>query len=570
MNIINKVLLWFVMIPSTLYKNIGVNTKHLRIILATKLLMDDRRPNTFHQTRQRKSDKAISAATIGTMIMSGFLGCLFLFSFRISSDLVTQFTIYFSLFFVMLVSTLISDFTSVLIDVRDNYIIFPKPVNDKTFVLSRLLHILMHITKIVVPMCLPGIIYLVVFKNSLTASVFFFMILLASVFSIFIINVFYLVILKFISPKKFQVIISYIQIFMTFIIFAGYQVIFQQVDKIFNNGFNVTSHRWFWLIPSYWFALSIQFFSSFSFQLSLVAGAALSILVPPLSLWAVIKFFAPSFNQKLSLITNESQESSVSISSNKQKTRLSLVERLAAFTVKSEVEKMGFLLTWKLTSRLRDFKLRVYPSIGYLLMIVVFSIYRNKSISLSELSTLNSKARTAIIILIYSSSFLLITALGQIQFSEKFNAAWFYFTTPIKKPGLIFAGAIKAVALKFYIPIMLILSITLLLLTGVKILPNIILGVSNVLLGCSFLSLIVLRNLPFSALQQTTQKAGAIIRSSLSLTMVGLLGFLQYIVFTIPLVILISIVLSGLANWLLMEYIKNKSWQKILTSYKDY
>lgn len=571
MNIINKLLLHFALLPSLLYSKMGVNIKHLKIILTAKLMMDDRRPNTFHQTRPRKSEKAISAATLGTMILSGFVGCAFLFSFKISNDLVTQFTIYFSLYFVMLVSTLISDFTSVLIDVRDNYIIFPKPVSDKTFVLSRLLHIVIHITKIIIPMSLPAIIYLSIYNGYRTSFVFLVMMLLASTFSIFLINIIYLIILKFTSPKKFQVIISYVQIFMTIVIFAGYQIMVQQIGRIEIGSFAITQNSLLWLLPSYWFALSIKFFTGFLFQIPLITGALLTILVPPLSLLTVIKYFAPSFNQKLLLITSNSEESAPPLTSYKNKTiaRITYQDRLSKVLAKQGVEQMGFLLTWKLTSRLRDFKLKVYPSIGYVLVMVAISFYNNKSFSVGKLRTGHGDTRFIVMNMVYFSSFILLVALGQIQFSEKFKAAWFYFTTPVKKPGLIFSGALKAVIFKFYIPIVLILSLTMISLIGFSIVPNIILGMCNVLLGCSLLSLIVFKNFPFSAMQQTSEKIGAMLRSMLSLGLVGLLGLLQYFVYNIPVVVFISIVLSGLANWLLLDYIKNKSWGQVFATYKE-
>jgi len=70
--------------------------------------------------------------------------------------------------------TLIADFTAVLIDVRDNFIIIPKPINDKTFVLSRLLHIFIHLCKSVIPMCLPALIMLAVQNGFMAGSIFFF------------------------------------------------------------------------------------------------------------------------------------------------------------------------------------------------------------------------------------------------------------------------------------------------------------------------------------------------------------------------------------------------------------
>src|SRR5687768_13226891 len=123
MNLLNKILLYLALLPEGLYRKMGVNTAHLRAILQTKLTLDDRRPNTLHQTSNRKKDKPVNAATVGTFFMSAVIGIVYLVAFEIGKDVVLQFTIYYSFFIFMLAATLISDFTSVLIDVRDTFII---------------------------------------------------------------------------------------------------------------------------------------------------------------------------------------------------------------------------------------------------------------------------------------------------------------------------------------------------------------------------------------------------------------------------------------------------------------
>lgn len=571
MNFLNKFLLWFALLPSSLYRKIGVDTRHLEIILTAKLMMDDRRPNTFHQTRQKKSDKAISGATIGTMIFSALLGFLFLFSFRISDILVTQLTFYFSMYIFMLASTLISDFTSVLIDVRDNYIILPKPVTDKTFVLSRLLHILIHVTKIIFPLAIPAVGYVGFFHGYWPAIAFFLVVLSATAFTVFLINIIYLLILRVTSPRKFQNVISYVQIAMTVIIFAGYQLMPSLINKITTGSYNISINSWVWILPSYWLALGWQFFAFFSVTPALVTGATITLFLPPLSLLLVTKYFAPSFNEKLSLITTSSEESAPGPKTSiyKQRPVVSFADRLAKVFAKKGEERTGFLITWKLTARLKDFRLKVYPSVGYLLVFFVLMLMNNKGFSFDQLKDPRGGARTSIVTMIYSCSFLLVLALGQLQYSDKFKAAWFYFTTPITKPGLIFTGAVKAVVVKFYLPIAMLVSVIGTMFIGVRLLPNILLGISNVLLSAILLSLLTLRNFPFSASQQTSQKAGALFRGFISMIIVFTLGLAHFLIYNIQVVVIISLVLSSLANWLLFDYMKNKSWKKIIATYKD-
>jgi hypothetical protein len=264
--------------------------------------MDDRRPNSIHQTRQAKQKKPISFATLGMMLFSSLLGIFFLVSFAVGKDMVTSLTIYFSFYIFVLASTLIADFTSVLIDVRDNMIILPKPINDKTFVLARLMHIIIHITKIVLPMSIPGMIYLGIQKGLLGWLPFLLLVMAATLFTIFLINAVYILILKITTPQKFKTIISYFQIGFAIVFYGGYQLVPRLISKSALSNYSIENFFWKWLAPPYWFGESWEFMHSGVFSLSLLIAFLLSLLLPLLSIWIVIKYFAPSFNQKLSML----------------------------------------------------------------------------------------------------------------------------------------------------------------------------------------------------------------------------------------------------------------------------
>lgn len=211
MNFINQFFLRLILLPEKFYSKIGVNTNQLKSILNAKLLMDDRRPASLIASRKKqKQKKEISKATLTTMFVSVIMGCFFLFVFFLNTVVTAQLTFYFTYFMFMLVASLISDFTSVLIDVRDNYIILPKPVNDRTMLMARLLHIFIHICKLVVPMLLPGIIYMIIRFNIIAGLLLFFSGFITVIFSIFVVNAFYIFILRITRPEKFKSIISFI------------------------------------------------------------------------------------------------------------------------------------------------------------------------------------------------------------------------------------------------------------------------------------------------------------------------------------------------------------------------
>ncbi|MBE7173757.1 MAG: hypothetical protein INR73_24505 [Williamsia sp.] len=565
MNFLNKLLLRLVLMPALLYKKLGADPRQLRLILTAKLMMDDRRPNMYHYTR-RKTEKAISGSTLGTMFFSLLFGLFFLYGFMISDERITQLTIYFSIYIVILSTTLISDFTSVLMDVRDNYIILPKPVNDKTFVLCRLLHIFIHLLKLVIPMSLPAVVYMFIQQGPGASLVFSFILLFCTVFTIFLINAVYLIILKVSTPAKFQAIISYVQIFIAIFMYVGYQLVPRLANKIMLTGYTISGKPWAWLLPSYWFAGGWQFF--YSFNIRYATGGLLSLIVPPLTLWIVVKYFAPSFNQKLSQLSAGNEEGIKKKRGSGSSFWALVKQKLAALSTGRGEERMSFLLTWDLTSRSKDFKLKVYPSFGYLLVYAVMLFFNNK-ITLEELRLGTSGSKLTVLSVTYICTFIVAMALEQIQYSDKFRASWFYYTTPIRKPGLILAGSLKATMIKFVAPACLVILIAGLAIIGVQVVPNLLLGFCNVWLSCLIIAVLTVRALPFSAFQHNKKKAGAIIRSLMSMLIPLFLGVLQFFVYHSVWAVLLCCCLSVIASWLLLDYLKNKSWQQLAVAYNE-
>ncbi|MEQ1624831.1 MAG: hypothetical protein ABL870_09080, partial [Sediminibacterium sp.] len=303
MNIVNRFFLNIVLLPSGIYERMGVDIAQLKSILKIKLAMDDRRASSFQQTRAQKNKKPIKLATLGTMLLTLMMGAFFLFSFFIGNDDVTKGTIYFSMYIFMLASTLISDFTSVLIDVRDNMIILPKPVSDKTFLLSRLLHIVIHISKLILPMTLPAMILIGTARGIGGVSSFAFLVLLATLFTIFLINALYIFILRVTTPERFKTIISYFQIFIAIAFYASYQLVPRLINKVALENYRVGDSIFIWLAPPYWFANAWNLLNNADFGIGAMISMLLSITVPIASIWVVIKYFAPNFNRKLSMIS---------------------------------------------------------------------------------------------------------------------------------------------------------------------------------------------------------------------------------------------------------------------------
>lgn len=569
MNVINKFLLAVVLFPQSLYSRLGVNVLHLRSILTIKLVMDDRRPNTFQQMQRKKSEKPVASATLGTMVMSAVLGLVLLACFSVGKDYINHLTLHFSMYMILLSSILISDFTSVLIDVRDNYIILPKPVNDRTVVVARLLHILVHVCKLVLPMCLPGLVFMI-FNTGIFGSLLYFILIgLITLFAIFLINALYILILRLTTPGGFQSVISYFQIFIAIVVYGGYQLGVRAIDSTALEDYDITTSRFIWILPSYWFAAAWNGLSTFNMQPSSIIAVALSLLTPFLSIWVVIKYFAPSFNQKLSLIAGSNAEAAPVQKGKKTiSTTSAYASALARLFTKKGPEKMGFLFCWKMTARSKDFKMKVYPGVGYVLVYTIVMFLTSKKVSIASLQHNASQGKIVLLSIIYFSSFILLMAITQIAFSEKFKAAWIYFTTPIQSPGNLVRGALKAAMLKFYIPIIVLIAAPALYLMGLTVIPNLVLGLFNQLLICSLMGYVGPKYLPFSANQTIADKSGAFIRGLFTMAIPSAIALIHYFLYDYIWVVCIFAVLSITATWLVMDAIEKTSWGVVKTSYE--
>src|SRR5437588_9007533 len=90
-------------------------------------------------------------------------------------------TFYFSIFMVLMALTLISDFTTVLIDTRDQYILLPRPVNDRTITVSRILHISIYILRLALLQGAPALVF-IGFIDGIAAIPLFFLQILEATF----------------------------------------------------------------------------------------------------------------------------------------------------------------------------------------------------------------------------------------------------------------------------------------------------------------------------------------------------------------------------------------------------
>lgn len=559
----NQFYLYILRLLDPVWKSLGANPGQLQWIISTKLMMDDRRPPAVQMMKQQKrfSNKSTLLTTFISLIYGFFLMALLM---AMKGDMLTALTIYFGMFMLMLAMILISDFTSVLIDVRDNFILLPRPVNDRTVLLARLLHIGIHLSKIVIPMAVPGMVAIVISSGFQGLAVLILLVALSTVLTIFLINLIYLLILKITTPGKFKEIINYIQIAFTIFLFASYELLPRLMDNSMLGNIKIESYPWIYCLPSFWFAAVWDLLISHRVPSSVLISSALAVLIPALSVWVVIHFLAPSFNRKLSGFNDSNNEIRPLLTTKTAIRKSTFSERIASVIIQNSTEQAGFIFGWKLTSRSRDFKMKVYPMFGYILVIFLLFMFGGSFGKKGSGHPMKYfRNGPGVIFLIYMASIMIANALILIRFSNSFKAAWIYFISPIKKPGILLRGVMKMLIVKYLFWIYLIIAAFALYLKGISFIPDLILGLANVILISLLLGLYYLKSFPFSEQWSIDQSSGRMMQAFLLMIVTGGIGLLHYFVMDYTPVVIILAVLTLVADCLLINSFGNKTWKQL-------
>ncbi|MFB9845172.1 hypothetical protein [Mucilaginibacter ginsenosidivorans] len=557
---IDKIFLRFITFLNPVLVRTGVDTYQLNEILRIKLLIDNRRPRTAFAARKNAKNKVQSPWMVGFFtVLMGFLIGLVLFINK--APYVGQ-TLYFSAFMVFMALTLISDFTTVLVDSRDQYIIAPRPVNDRTVTVARILHISIYVLRLALLQGAPGLVMIGFIDGPLAIPVFLLQILEATFLAIFIVNIVYLVIMKFVSPQRFKDIITYIQIGFTIVIFGAYYLLPRLIDVSKIENVNILGHWFSYILPPVWItALNELLFHHVRADIITSLLAIAGLVVPVFGLWLVAKVLAPGFNRRLAIIAT-SDGNSASPAAIKKEKRSGVLDRIASLVAADPVENAGFKITWKLSTRTREFKMKVYPAFGYIPIYFVYFTFNGKGQDLAERWE-NLRNGHNYIILIYLCTFILSAILTNISMSEKYKSAWVYYSTPISQPGKILSGMYKAILTIYFLPYCLVLAIIIVAIWGPGAINDIILAMLISSIYGVLMALFMVKGLPFSKPVIVKQGGGRFIASLLVVTFLGGIGFGHYYLMKWENVIWILCILFAFIAWLMLHYYKKTSWENL-------
>ncbi|MDX2071318.1 MAG: hypothetical protein SFV55_23020 [Haliscomenobacter sp.] len=560
----NKILLRLLRLFDGFWRRININPDHLHTILEVKLKMDGRRKTAFNYQRSAQK-KEVKGQDILVMVMMAFMGLggafIFVFFEHSSSGLF----IYLSFWMAILALTLISDFTDVLIDVRDNYILLPRPVEGKTLAVSRILHVFFYLTKLVIPFSIPGLIAVGIKFGPLVVLLLAFLILMSVLMTIFFVNLLYLVMLNLLSPRKFKEIINYFQIVFYSVVFLGYQILPRMIDFQVVGGNNFFNKIYLWPLPSMWLASIWDLLFYQPAQPMIYVLALLGLITPFVAIYLVGTVLSRNFSQKMFSIGEggSSRESSPQLRAEQhQQARFSWAQSSAQWFCANKHERAMYELTWKLTSRSRDFKLKFYPNLimlpVYFLLIFVFPATRNSDNALEEM-----QQGSMYLFGFYFSMIILISGLSMLQFSEKYKSSWFYRTVPIPQPGLVLTGSFKAIIVKFYLPVYSLITLGSGLFFGWHTLDDALLAFFGILASVTGVAILTHYVLPFTKSWDEASRGGNMGFTFLTMILAGFFGFFHYLIAGFSWVIWGLIPICVLLTVLAMRQYSKTGWRFI-------
>ncbi len=538
-----------------LFRLLGVDYEKLRILLWAKLTVDNRQEKSMARSGKKEMSKSLVIVALVYVFIGLFVGVMLIWIQSVFSAMVFVF----SVVMVMTAVALISDFTSVLLDTTDNSILLPRPIDSRTLAVARITHIVFYILLITLSLTLSSMVIGTIKFGPLFTVVFFIALFFAVLFVVFLANVFYLLLIKISTEEHFRDIILYFQIFMAAFAMGSYQLLprLMEIDAL--KGFTLPIRWWTFLIPPAWLAAPIEISVTGNFSGPMIVLTLLGLTIPTLSIFIVVRFLAPGFSRALSRLDVKAQ--SKKNEHIRFEKRWSLSAFLSKILTSNISERIAFQLSWKLSSRDRKFKLRTYPTFGYMLIIAfVLSVYRSGNI-LQNIKSLPMTEKH--LIFLYIGCILIPVVVMALRFSDQFEASWIYRTLPFSSAGDIQKGSLKAIIIKYGVSVFLPLAFFVILVWGFRILDDIVLAFSNMIIASLLMSSMARRDLPFSRSYTAAAERQKSLTGILLFIVPAAIGGIHFGLTMLPGAVPAAIVVSLAIAYLGMKSYGNMTWETI-------
>ncbi|MDU5102405.1 MAG: ABC transporter permease [Clostridium butyricum] len=525
-----------------LYTKLGVDYEKMRIILKIKLTLDRRRTSTIMGSSNKKDEESENSF-VYALIMYGIIGAFIGIIILSSSNAMFSFSIAFGMFMFFVLTSFISDFSNVLLDVRDKNVIGTKGVNNKTIAAAKVTHICYYIFLISLALSWLSIIGMFRF-GILTGILFLGELIVADILMIVITALIYLFILRFFNGEKVKDIINFVQIALTIVMTIGYQFL-GRMFNVFDLNIVYKSRIWNLLLPPMWFAAPLYAVNGGEINKIIIMLITLAFIVPIIAIILYLKNIS-KFEDSLSKLN--------SVRNNEKEKSKGVFYRFGRWTCRNNEEKAAYNLSVSVMKREREFKLKAYPNLGFIIIfpILFIFIFTNnyegiESIPLSM--SLN----------IYWFILMIPSILMTLQYSNDYKAAWIYESVFIKDTANIYIGAYKALIVNLLLPLYLVESVIFTVIFGIQVLGILIIVFIFLLIFIVAEHIIGKLSLPFTTKAGVVDNGSNLLNILLGMILVGITATINYFLLSN----IIALIVYGIALVIVALFM----WRKCIKTY---
>lgn len=517
-----------------IFLKLDIDYDMMRRILKLKLTMDSRRmPPIFNGSKVKKEGNQFTKS----LWIYGFFGLLLLTPFLFLGDnFLFSLSIMFSSMFVILMTSMISDFSAVLLDIRDKNILQPKPISNRTINAAKMMHIFIYIflltgSFVVIPLIVS------IFKfGPLFALLFLVEIGMISCLTVIFTAFIYLFVLRFFSGEFLKDVINYVQIFLA----IGMAVSYQLVGRIFdivNLQIDYGFAWWHLFLPPFWYAAPFELIFNNNHSLYIVLFTILAVLVPIMAFFLYVRLM-PTFENYLSKLQSDSKRK-------KKKARM-LTLFWSKILCRTNDERAFYKFSSIMLKEERELKLKVYPMLGFAVIFPFIMLFNNlRMSSFEELSKGNS------FMIIYFALIFVPSVILLLEYSNYYKAHWVFYVAPSRSRGLVYSATLKAAIINYFLPILIPLSLIFLWIFSTRILLDlVIVFLVAILLTVVSYWMFIKDPFPFSNEPKQAQES-SMIKVFGSMFLVGIMAVIHMIVtiFSLEWLYILVLIICIFISW---------------------
>ncbi|MFT8361614.1 MAG: hypothetical protein ABF608_00430 [Sporolactobacillus sp.] len=442
-----------------LFEKFSVDYPMLRTILKVKLTMDARRAPTLTQYSASRKGKD-GNPFFRSLWLYGLVG-LTLIPLILGTHYLLEMALFFGIVMFMVMTSMISDFSSVLLDTADRSILWTKPIAPRTLSAAKTLHLFFYLFLITASLVAPAALVSLFVHGPIFAVLLVLNLILIDMFIVVATTLIYLLILRFFDGERLKDLINYVQIILSFVIAIGYQLLSRTVDlSALHHAFHLS--WWALVLPPFWFSATFGWLIEGTRVLSVTVFASAALVIPLFAVWLNHQL-APAFSAYVMKLANDG---SAPRRRNKRH-----IERLSRLVCRTAEEQNFFCFAWSSLKNDRTFKLKAYPSLGLslILPLLFFIPYFNDD----GWSTAEATKSCAFFYL-YFALLVIPSASALLKYSSAAQGFWIFRTAPTSDLTHLDSAAVKAFLIRLFLPAFLLPALIFLVLFRFTILPDVL------------------------------------------------------------------------------------------------